>query len=53
MTNSIVTSLKSRNRVPPLAPPHFKPQYKGKLTKIKESLGNNTNGCFKDKWMQT
>ena len=32
---------------------HFNPPYKGKLTKIKESLGNNTNVCFKDKGMKT
>ena len=32
---------------------HFNPPYKFKLTKIKESLGNNTNGFFKDKGMQT
>ena len=30
----------------------FNPPYKGNLTKIKESLGNSTNGCFKDKGMQ-
>ena len=32
---------------------HFNPPYKGKLTKIKELLGNSANGCFKDKGMQT
>ena len=32
---------------------HFNPPYKGKLTKIKVSLGNNTNDYFKDKGMQT
>ena len=32
---------------------HFNPPYKGKLTKIKASLGNITNGCFKDKGMPT
>ena len=32
---------------------HFNSPYKGQLTKIKEILGNNTNGCFKDKGMQS
>ena len=32
---------------------HFNPPYKGNITKIEESLGNNINGYFKDKGMQT
>ena len=32
---------------------HFNPPYKGKLAKIKASLGGSNNGCFKDKGMQT
>ena len=54
MTTSVDTSLKSRNLEYLQFDLHlFNPPYEGNITKTKKILGKSTNGCFKDKEMQT